>query len=335
MPADPPARVERRQRVKAIALLLVCACSCATAPPAVVPPPRAAIPPPHAAIPPAPVESDVRGPDGVTLHVTSVGAASAPVVLVLHGGPGLSHDYLAPLGRLAEHGVRVVFYDQRGVGKSSRPPKIDDKLDPAAYTLAAYLADVAAVRATLGARVHFLGHSWGGLLAQAYAIDHPSEVASLVLVDSMPPTSAEADRGAARFAERRTALVAEGLVPEKPPPSRGDDCTEAVRASLPVYFFDPRSPLARDVGAMTCARGVGPTTLKQLGDYDRRAALSAVRLPALVVAGERDPFGVAWADETVAAIPGARRAIIARAGHMPWAEAPDAFFAEVVSFLSR
>lgn len=110
-------------------------------------------------------------------------------LLVLHGGPGLPHDYLEDLSRLADGGRAVIFYDQIGCGKSDHPD------DDALWTMATFVEEVAAVRDALGLeRVHLLGHSWGGWLALEYALDRPSGLASLVLASScasLPAFAAE------------------------------------------------------------------------------------------------------------------------------------------------
>src|SRR5262249_19220009 len=98
----------------------------------------------------------------VVLKAWVVGPDSAGgTLVVLHGGPGLDHAHLLPLAWLASDERRVVFYDQRGAGSSSRPPSGD-------YTLAAEVADLDAVRRAAGAeRVHLVAHSFGTVLALA------------------------------------------------------------------------------------------------------------------------------------------------------------------------
>ena len=97
-------------------------------------------------------------------------------LLVLHGGPGVPHDYLEDLARLADEGRPVVFYDQIGCGRSDHPD------DAALWTMATYVDELSAVRDALGLdRVHLFGHSWGGWLALEYALGRPSGLASLVL----------------------------------------------------------------------------------------------------------------------------------------------------------
>ena len=111
-----------------------------------------------------------------------VGAPEEPgkaPVLVLHGGPGASHDYLEPLAALAGSGRRVVFYDQLGCGRSDRPH------DPSLWTVGLFVEELAAVRSALGlSRVHLLGQSWGGMLAMEAALSLAPGLVSLVLADA-------------------------------------------------------------------------------------------------------------------------------------------------------
>src|SRR6266542_1628445 len=100
-------------------------------------------------------------------------------LVCLHGGPGALHDYLEPLGALAETGRRVIFYDQIGCGKSwiEKPPEF--------WTVELFVAEVGAVRDALGLdRIHLFGSSWGGMLAMEYALTRPTGLASLVLSSS-------------------------------------------------------------------------------------------------------------------------------------------------------
>ena len=105
----------------------------------------------------------------------SVGDGPGAPLLCLHGGPGSTHLGLTPLEQLADE-RRVVLYDQLGSGNSSKPS------DPSLWTVDLFLAELANVRDALGLdRVHLLGHSWGGMLAQEYALTQPDGLASLVL----------------------------------------------------------------------------------------------------------------------------------------------------------
>ena len=105
-------------------------------------------------------------------------------LLCLHGGPGAAHDYLTPLGKLAEHGRRVIFYDQLGAGNSDHPD------NPDLWTVELYVEELGVVRDALGLdRVHILGQSWGGQLALEYALTKPKGIESLILADSLADMS--------------------------------------------------------------------------------------------------------------------------------------------------
>src|SRR6266542_5988709 len=113
-------------------------------------------------------------------------------LLCLHGAPGALHDYLEPLGALADTGRRVIFYDQLGCGKSwiERPAEF--------WIVELFVAEVGAVRDALGLdRIHLFGSSWGGMLAMEYALTKPAGLASLVLSSSpasIPVWAEEANR---------------------------------------------------------------------------------------------------------------------------------------------
>src|SRR3712207_6004467 len=116
-------------------------------------------------------------------------------LLVLHGGPGMPHDYLEPLEKLADTGRPIVFYDQLGCGNSDQPH------DPSLWTVELFLGELATVRQErqeLGLEdIHLLGHSWGGMLAMEYALTQPVGIASLILASStpsIPQFAAEASR---------------------------------------------------------------------------------------------------------------------------------------------
>ncbi|SEN65388.1 proline iminopeptidase [Duganella sp. CF517] len=103
---------------------------------------------------------------------------SGPVkVLLLHGGPGFSHEYLEAMESfLPQAGIEMYYYDQLGCGNSDRPDA------PALWTLPRYLDEVEEVRAGLGLESFVLyGHSWGGVLAIDYALRHPARLRGLVI----------------------------------------------------------------------------------------------------------------------------------------------------------
>jgi len=130
--------------------------------------------------------------DGFRIYYRSEGEPSRGTVLGLYGGPGSSYDMLTPLFDLAKAGYRVVLYDQSGGGKSQRLK------DPALYSIERYVKEVEGVRKALKlGRVHLYGISWGGMLAQAYALKHQQNLQSLILsgtTSSIPIWMEEVER---------------------------------------------------------------------------------------------------------------------------------------------
>lgn len=264
----------------------------------------------------------------VRLHARVRGGGEAALVL-LHGGPGMSHHYMVPLEAVATAKLRVVNFDQRGVGGSTKPA--DDS-----YNMDRYVADLDAVRSWLGLEeLHLLGHSWGGLVAQAYAAEHPDRVASLALVCSMAPWYEANQPGSQRLNQRIEELTVQGKIPRPLPASTHDDCTRSTIAMLPAYLGNPDQPTPEALRATACVTRVYRATIAQLGNYDFRDGLGAFESPAVVFMGEEDPFGVETARATVESMPSSFAYVRALpgVGHYPWLES-DTFVTELAEFLS-
>lgn len=261
--------------------------------------------------------------------------AGSPL-LVLHGGPGAHHDYLLP-GMLAlsdEH--RMLFYDQRGGGRS----RTDDSRD--AITVATHLDDLE----TLIAELHvvplsLVGYSFGGLLALHYAIEafehrrSPKPV-RLVLIDPAPVTRQFRSAFETEFARRQSGDVVQALRAELAESGLRERDPEAYRRrqfelSVAGYFADPRR--ARELTPFRVIGRVQQSVWDSLGDYDLTARLHSIDCPTLIVHGREDPIPVASSEAIAAAIPGARLAVIDGAGHVPYVEKPEPLFAEIRSFL--
>jgi len=260
---------------------------------------------------------------GVTLFTRCVGDGLATIVL--HGGPGAHHDYLLPqYDRLAD-GRRLLYYDQRGGGRS--PVARDVAVDWEAHVadLHGLVAHWAAAPATL------LGYSWGGLLALLYAIRHPAAVGRMALVCPAPAAARDRRRFEANFAERsrapaivqaREALQVSDLRTRDPDGHR----RRLFELSVAAYFRDPGR-----VGELTPFRITARTqqaVWESLGEYDLRERLGHLRIPALVLAGRYDPMPLDAATET-ARLLGADLHIFESSGHCPHVEEP-AQFAEVL-----
>lgn len=265
---------------------------------------------------------------GAALFVRRVGAGS-PVV-VLHGGPGADHEYLRPGFDALAQGRELIYYDQRGGGRS---PVARDV--PVGWR--EQVADLEALRRHWGLeRLTVAGYSWGGLLAVLYALEHPGRVGRLALVSPAPTWRAARERFETAFARRnldpafqeeRRQLRESGL-------RERDSAAFQQRIfelSVAAYFFDPSK--ARE---LTPFRVVGRTqqeVWQSLGDYDLRPRLPELAgLPILILHGEEDPIPIEAA-RTAAALLGATFYPVPRCGHVPYVEAFDTFRTVVGDFL--
>jgi proline iminopeptidase len=266
----------------------------------------------------------VRSTDGVRLWVHSVGGGTpgARVLVLVHGGPGLSLTYLSLFDQLATPSLQVVSYDQRGAGLSTAPADQN-------YGLAAQVSDLESVRRWAHApRISIMGHSWGGIIAAAYTATHPGHVAALALLDAIPLNWAAFEAGETRISKRVTALQAEGLIPNPLPAVKHNSCLPVVEALTPAYLANPREHLNRarlwggsctsstdnaTFDAFYADRGQLPGLATALGQWPGRA---------LVLQGADDPFGLQWSATSLAELGSAtaQRVIVARAGHFPWVE---------------
>jgi proline iminopeptidase len=289
---------------------------------------------------PEPRESGHTATTAVPLYWAAYGPAGAPRLLVLHGGPGASHDYLLPqMLHLAER-YDVLFYDQRGGGRS----RSDD--DRAPVTWRTHVADVAAVVRELAldrAPLRLVGYSWGAMLALLYAIETSRSTVdapqprALALIDPAPLTRAHRATFEAAFAERsagdvvrrmRDELAASGLRERDPDAYR----QRAFELSVAGYFADPTR--ARDLTPFRVVGRIQQQVWDSLGDFDLVRDAAEVRVPdALVVHGRQDPIPLASSEAGARAL-GGRFVVLDECGHVPYVEQPAALFAALDEFLA-
>lgn len=269
----------------------------------------------------------VREVNGLRLFERRIG--TGPEVVVLHGGPGAHHDYLLPgFDRLARRRC-LIYYDQRGGGRSPVPREV-----PVGWR--EQVADLEALRQQWGlARLTIAGYSWGGLLALLYAIEHPDRIERLALVSPAPVWRAARAEFERRFAERnaspvittmREELRASGLATRDPEAYR----RRAFELSVAGYFHDPAR--TRDLTPFRVTGRTQEAVWESLGEYDLRSSLASLRFPARVVHGTEDPIPLESVRE-LADLLGAAFIPIPDCGHVPYVEAPEAFLAALDPFL--
>ena len=130
-----------------------------------------------------PLQEGFVDANGVMIYYKIFGRGEP--LMIVHGGPGASHDYFLPyLLPLAWHN-KLIFIDERGSGRSQ---KLED---PSGYTIENMVEDVEAVRQALGlGKISLLGHSYGGTLTQAYALKYQRNLSHLILGSTWSSTKA-------------------------------------------------------------------------------------------------------------------------------------------------
>jgi len=267
-----------------------------------------------------------------SLYYEVRGGGDTTPLMVVNGGPGFSHDYVhcsEAWDDLARH-RQVIFYDQRGTGRSSRLKK------GASCTLADQIADLDALRAHLGLnKMDLLGHSWGGYLVMAYAARHPKRIAHLMIIDSAAP---KWDDTIFLFKE----VFPEGTVRQQSmafAEALGD--AQASDADLREYFamlfYSPenRDRFLATGDTQTYQREVNELLNQDLKKYDLNPELPKYRFPTLVVTGRYDMNvapSVAW--KIHQAIPGSVFHVFEKSGHIPYFEERPEFVSTLEGFLT-
>jgi len=283
---------------------------------------------------PAPRVDGTTATTDVPLYWCAYGAESSPRLLVLHGGPGAHHEYLLPQMLALSGRHDLVFYDQRGGGRSRAD-------DPSPITWQVQVDDLGKVVHELGVHpLTIVGYSWGGMLALLYTLEARRRAdlvapRRLVLIDPAPLSRPHREAFEAEFARRqqgpavarlREELAASGLRERDPGAYR----QRAFELSVAGYFADPDR--ARDLTPFRVTGRVQQSVWESLGDFDLLPLLPAIDVPTLWVHGWSDPIPVESTLAAARAVRG-RCVVLEASGHVPYVEQPDALFGAIEQFL--
>jgi len=281
---------------------------------------------------------------GAELYAREIGHGTA--IIVLHGGPDFDHSYLVPdLDRLSDS-FRLIYYDQRGRGRSA------DGVKPEDVTLASDIADIEKVRQYYHLdSVVLLGHSWGTVLALEYALRYPERVSHMILMNPAPASEADykqlrndwLDKRAADMERRKAisdtagykeadpdAVAAYYRIHFKPALARSEDYEKLITRMHASFVQQGRAGIIK-------ARAVESRLMTEtwaLSGYNLLPKLKTVSIPTLVIYGDHDFIPAATAEHITQAIPNARMVTLKDCGHFTYLECPvavrepiDAFFA--------
>jgi proline iminopeptidase len=260
-------------------------------------------------------------------------------LLLLHGGPGGNSEDLSPFLELADHGFRVVRFDQLGSWRSDKPD------DFTLWQVPRFVDEVEHVRKALDlGRMHLLGQSWGAFLAIEYALHHAEHLRSLTLASGAASTR---ECVAGMNAWRRELPPETQAIMARHEAAQGYQHPDYLAALEVLYrrnfcrVWPYPEPLARALEHMAAPvynTMWGPnefTCTGNLLDWDRTDRLGEITVPTLITVGEFDEVHPSCARSLQAGIPGSELEIFPGCGHAVHLEVFDHYHDVLLSFLNR
>lgn len=251
-------------------------------------------------------------------------AGEGPRVLAIHGGPGMSYDYLDDAVAELAAKYHVATFQQRGLAPSTEQGE---------FVVTEAVADIAAVLDGLDwDSAYLMGHSWGGHLVFHAAVAIPGRIAGVLSVD---PLGAVGDGGAEAFGaemvarvpepdrERARALDEKDMAGEATP----EESLEAFSLFWPSYYADPASapPMPRVEFCQPANQGLWADLTTRLPELESK--LPSITVPFGVLVGELSPMPPSAGTDSAQRIPGAWSHVEPGAGHFVWHEAPGCLLA--------
>jgi len=284
--------------------------------------------------------------NGLMIYYTMMGRGEP--LLILHGGPGATHDYFLPyLLPLARH-HKVIFIDERGSGKSQ---KVEDG---SAYTIENMVEDVEGVRQGLGlGKIDLLGHSYGGALAQAYALKYQRNLRHLILASTWSSSAALNEvfvrmkqNMAPELRERIDRLEAKGLFGQGKDYEKNRYNNEYMIAAWGEgyfpYVYHNRPDPNYDPTALGAAWDLYREMWGEHGEFiidgnlksvEYTERLAGIKVPTLMVVGEHDECEPALSQAMHEKIAGSKMVVLPNSGHMTFVDQTGMFIKAVDEFL--
>jgi proline iminopeptidase len=277
--------------------------------------------------------------DGGSLYYQKTGRGLP--IIVVHGGPGLDQGYLKPqlLQLAADH--TLIFYDQRGSGRS-----LDTKLDEKYINIDQFVEDLEALRKSLGLNKFILmGHSWGGLLAMQYAIKYQDHLFGLILFNTVPADY----KGQKAFIDEfgvRTKTIHNDIKPlfayEDFKELNAVQISALYRKLFSVYFYDPSQVENLSLNFNVASAQSGFKVMEEMSktswlqpSVNLFPQLKTIAVPTFILHGKQDVVPAWTAEEIKEAIPNSEIVILDHCGHFSYIEQPSQFFIVLNKFLNK
>ncbi|HVU79553.1 MAG TPA: proline iminopeptidase-family hydrolase [Gaiellaceae bacterium] len=285
-------------------------------------------------------EGTIPFSDGETWYRITGSLDEGVPLIALHGGPGATHDYLLSLTDLAG-GRAVVHYDQIGNGRSTHFPDRGEEY----WTVDLFVRELQNLVSALGlGEHHVLGQSWGGFLAEEYALTQPDGLRSLVLADtaaSWADFAAEAGKLRAQLpAEVQATLAKHEEAGTYDDPEYTEACQvfydrHVCRIPYPPEVSESFRWLERDPTVYRTMNG--PSEFHIIGsckDWQVKDRLHEIGVPTLLVSGRHDEATPALQQALLDALPDAQWVLFEESSHMPHVEERERYMQVVGAFIA-
>jgi proline iminopeptidase len=272
-------------------------------------------------------------------HVWTDRVGHGPVkMLTLHGGPGFPHDYFECFEDfLPQHGIQFYYYDQLGVGNSDNPD------DVSLWTVARYRSEVEQVRKGLGLDHFYLfGHSWGGMLAIEYALEHQDHLKAMIISDmtaSIPSYEKYAATLLAELSEEDQQTLKKFAAEGKYEAPEYQQIMMGKVYAAHLLRLDPwPEPVARAFAKFNQKIYnvmQGPNEFVISGNFknwDRWADLPKIKVPTLIIAGRHGTMNPDDIRRMGSLIPHSR-VVITEGSHLEMYDDQERYFREIVRFI--
>ena len=273
--------------------------------------------------------------NGTELYAFTMGTGEP--LLVIHGGPGMSHGYFLPHLESLTDKYQLIFYDHRASGQSSYD------VDSSSMTMRNFVEDIEGLRKHFGLeKMNIMGHSWGGLLAMWYAGTYPENLKSMILVNTIGASREFTAAAMANLNGRTSAEhyhISDSLT-NTPGFLAGDSLAllQAFKFSFGITFYDP-SDLDKLNLSLSSNRMERQAKLQflfpDLLNYDLHEGLTWVTCPTLLIHGDYDANPLDAVKKIDEYLPRSELVVIPNCGHWAFIEAPDIFEETVENFLAR
>lgn len=288
-------------------------------------------------------KGDYVAVNGARLWYESEGSGE-PLILI-SGGPGISHDYFHPYFSALRDSYRILYFDAFGRGKSDRAK------DRREYTLARDVDDVEGLRKALGlGKINLLGHSYGGIVAQAYALRYPDSLHRLMLVDTLfssemwqannDNSNAEMRNQFPEAWEKIQNVRAQGFHTCSKEYQDANDVSPAFIAFYNASNFDKivagGGSINNDVYCAITGDDADYLVSRDLGNFDYRLDLKKLAMPVLIIAGRFDRISIPrWTIQYKRYAPQAQFVMFEKSGHFPFLEETSETMRVLREFLQR